>query len=261
MRALYQGRNVEVREEGSGPPLVLVHGYPLDGDMWTEVSRLLARTFRVLRPDLPARRDTPHPASPSVADYASWISAVAEGAGPAVGVAAFSMGGYVTLELLRRKPAFVRAAALLDTRADADDDAAREARSAAIFTAREMGPAAVSDRMLPKLLSPASLRDPALFAAVRAITRRQNPNSLENDLLAMRNRPDSSGFLREIAIPCLVMRGGLDAITPAAAAEALAKGIPGARLITVEGAGHLTPMERPAEVAAALDEFFGKALG
>jgi pimeloyl-ACP methyl ester carboxylesterase len=95
---------------------------------------------------------------------------------------------------------------------------------------------------------------------VRAITRRQNPNSLENDLLVMQGRPDSTEFLEEIGIPCLVVRGSLDAITPAAAAEAMAKRIPGARLVTIEGAGHLTPMEKPAEVAAALGELFEKAL-
>lgn len=260
MRARYQGRNVEVREEGSGPPVILVHGYPLDGDMWSPVSRILARRFRVLRPDLPARRDTPHPVSPTIAEYASWVSTVAESAASPAGIAGFSMGGYVVLDLLKRKPAFLRAAALVDTRADSDDESTREARNGAIFTAREMGPSAVSDRMLPKLLSPAALRDRDTASAVRAITRRQNPNSIENDLLAMQNRPDSSESLAEIAVPCLIVRGSLDSITPASAAETLAKRIPNARLVTIEGAGHLAPMENPAEVAAALGEFFEKTL-
>ena len=260
MRTLYQGRRIEVREEGNGPPVVLVHGYPLDGDMWSPVSRILARKFRVLRPDLPSRRDTPHPVSPAVAEYASWISAVAESAGSPAGIAGFSMGGYVLLDLLKRKPSFVRAAAFVDTRADADDEKTRAARNAAIFTAREMGPTAVSDGMLPKLLSPAGRSDREIASEVRAITRRQNPNSLENDLLVMQGRPDSREFLAEIGIPCLVVRGSVDAITPASAAEEMAKRIPGARLVTIEGAGHLTPLEKPAEVAAALGEFFEKAL-
>ena len=260
MRARYQGRSVEVREEGNGPPVVLVHGYPLDGDMWSPVSRILARRFRVLRPDLPARRDTPHPPSPTIAEYASWISTVAESAGAPAGIAGFSMGGYVVLDLLTRKPAFLLAAALVDTKADSDDEAARAARGAAIFTAREMGPSAVSDRMLPKLLSPSALSDRITASAVRAITRRQNPNSIENDLLAMQNRPDFGESLAAIAVPCLVVRGSLDSITSASAAERMAKRIPGARFAAIEGAGHLTPMEKPAEVAALLGEFFEKAL-
>jgi pimeloyl-ACP methyl ester carboxylesterase len=121
-----------------------------------------------------------------------------------------------------------------------------------------MGPAAVSDRMIPKLLSPAGLQKPELVSSVRAITRRQNPNSLENDLLAMQNRPDSTAALPEISIPCIVVAGSADSITPRAAMESMAKGIPGARLLVIEGAGHLTPMEKPEEVAAALGDLFEK---
>jgi 3-oxoadipate enol-lactonase len=260
MRAPYQGRNVAVHEEGSGPALVLVHGYPLDSDLWGPVSRILARNFRVLRPDLPARRDTPHPAAPTITEYASWISTVAESAGGPAGIAGFSMGGYVVLELLKRKPTFIRAAALVDTRAEADDESARAARNAGIFTAREMGPAAVSDGMFPKLLSPAARKDRDLESRVRSITRRQSPNSLENDLLAMRDRPDSTESLSQISIPCLVMVGSLDTITPPALAEKMVNRIPHARLVTIQGAGHLTPMEKPEEVAAALSDFFSANL-
>lgn len=260
MRAPYQGRNVEVREEGTGPAIVLVHGYPLDGDMWAPVSRILSRKFRVLRPDLPARRDTPHPTFPTIAEYASWILPVVRSAN-AGGIAGFSMGGYVVLHLLGQNPDGIRAAALIDTRAGADDEAARLGRNGAIFTAREMGPATVSDRMIPKLLSARGLKDRRLAESVRAITRRQNPNSLENDLLAMRDRPDSSPFLGKIGIPCLVVSGTDDAISPPSVMKSMAEAIPNARFVSIEGAGHLTPMEKPEEVAAALGEFFGKALG
>ena len=165
MRAKYQLRNVEVREEGSGPLVVLIHGYPLDGDMWSEVSSRLAAGFRVLRPDLPSRRETPHPTQPGMKDYAAWIGAVIEAAGGPAGVAGFSMGGYVLFELLRRKPETVAAAAFVDTQAGADDAAVRAARDAAIFTAREMGPLAVTERMIPRLLSVEALRDERLVSA------------------------------------------------------------------------------------------------
>jgi pimeloyl-ACP methyl ester carboxylesterase len=259
MRTPYQGRNVEVREEGSGPAIVLVHGYPLDGDMWIPVSQILSKRFRVLRPDLPARRDTPHPASPTIAEYASFILSVAQSA-KAAGIAGFSMGGYVVLHALAGNPDGIRAAALIDTRAEPDDENARAARNAALFTAREMGPAAVSDRMIPKLLSARALKNRALVESVRTITRRQNPNSLENDLLAMKSRPDSSGVLPRIGIPCLVISGTDDAISPPAVMKAMADAIPGARFVSIEGAGHLAPMEKPEEVAAALGDFFSEKL-
>ena len=260
MRAKYQTRNVAVREEGAGPAVVLVHGYPLDGDMWSDVSRRLAPKFRVLRPDLPSRRDTPHPPRPSLAEYAAWIGAVIDAAGGRAGVAGFSMGGYVLFELLRARPETVAAAAFVDTQAGADDAKGREARNRAIFTAREMGPSAVSDRMVPKLLSAGGRSRPDLVARVRAIVRRQNPNSIENDLLGMRDRADSTASLGSIRVPALVVVGSEDAITPPAKAEEIAKGIPGAALVAIPGAGHLSPMENPDAVASALSAFFDKAL-
>lgn len=260
MRAKYQLRNVQVREEGAGPAVVLVHGYPLDGDMWEDVSHRLAARFRVLRPDLPSRRETPHPAQPTVGEYAGWIESVIAAAGGKAGVAGFSMGGYVLFELLRRKPEAVAAAAFVDTQSGADDASAREKRNRAIFTAREMGPAAVSERMVPLLLSAAGRSDAALVARVRAMVRRQNPNSIENDLLAMRDRPDSLPSLGAISVPVLVVAGTDDAITGPDKAQAIADGISGAELVRIEGAGHLSPMENPGAVADAMTRFFEKTL-
>jgi len=260
MRAKYQFRNVQVREEGSGPAILLVHGYPLDGDMWEDVSTRLASRFRVLRPDLPSRRDTPHPPQPTIAEYARWIGAVIDAAGGRPGVAGFSMGGYVLFELLRQKADAVAAAAFVDTQAGADDEAGRGARNRSIFTAREMGPSAVSERMVPLLLSRAGAEDPSLVARVRAMVRRQNPNSIENDLLAMRDRPDSQPSLSAISVPALIVVGAEDRITPREKAEAMARGIRGSRLVEIGGAGHLAPMEKPGDIATALADFFGEHL-
>jgi 3-oxoadipate enol-lactonase len=77
----------------------------------------------------------------------------------------------------------------------------------------------------------------------------------------MRDRPDSTEFLPQIAVPTLIIVGERDALTPPADSEAMAAAIPGARLVTVPGAGHLTPMERPKAVFEALAEFFAAALG
>lgn len=258
MRASYQLRNVLVREEGAGPLVVLVHGYPLDGDMWEDVSRRLANRFRVLRPDLPSRRDTPHPMQPTMAEYARWIAAVIEAGGGKAAVAGFSMGGYVLFELLRQKPQSVVAAAFVDTQAGPDTPETREARNRSLQTAREMGPGAVSEAMIPRLLSKRGRSDTALVGRVRAMVRRQNPNSLENDILSMRDRADSFPSLPSIAVPSLAVVGSEDEITPPEKSETMVRAIPGARLERIDGAGHLSPMERPDEVAAALGAHFEK---
>jgi len=75
-------------------------------------------------------------------------------------------------------------------------------------------------------------------------------------LAAMRDRPDSSPLLAELAgVPTLVMVGEEDALTPPDVARSIADRIPGARLVTIPGSGHLPPVERPVETTRALLEF------
>jgi pimeloyl-ACP methyl ester carboxylesterase len=114
--------------------------------------------------------------------------------------------------------------------------------------------------MPPKLLSAASLGRRDLLERVQRMISRQKPETIAADLVAMRDRSDSIEFLPRIAVPTLVVVGELDALTPPSDSEALAEAIPGARLVSVPGAGHLTPMERPKAVAEALGEFFSAGL-
>jgi pimeloyl-ACP methyl ester carboxylesterase len=259
----WKGQPARIREMGNGPAVVLVHGYPLDGAMWSGVARILSRAFRVLKPDLPGRGETPAESGATIADYADFLDAVVRELAAPAGLAAFSMGGYAALALLERPPDSLRAVALVDTRASADDDAGKAKRDEAIATVRSPagGVAAIADAMVPRLLAPASLQNRDLVERVQRIIRRQTPKTVEADLTAMRDRPDRRGELARIAIPALVVVGDADALTPPADAQLMAGSISGARLVTIPGAGHLTPMERPGAVAAALGEFFGATLG
>ena len=260
MNLEWKGQPVAVRELGQGPAVVLVHGYPLDGAMWSGVARALSTRFRVFKPDLPGRGENPTLPAGSIDDYAGFIGAIlAQLPGPA-GLAGFSMGGYVAFGLLRKGAANVGALALLDTRASADDDAGRAARDAAIAAVRSEGAAAIVDGMVGKLLSPASLQNASLVERLRRIVLRQKPETLESDLTAMRDRPDATELLARLAAPTLVLAGVEDAITPPAESETMAAAIPGARYVPIPATGHLTPMERPGAVAAALAEFFAENL-
>lgn len=260
MRMEWSGRPADVREIGKGPAVILVHGYPLDGAMWSGVARALSTRFRVLKPDLPGRGNTEAPAPNGIEGYADFVETIVGSLEGPVGLAGFSFGGYISLAFLKRRPEKVRALALVDTRASADDEAGRTKRDETIAAVRTSGVAPVLEAMPAKLLSPESLARPDLLERVQRIISRQTPETVEADLAAMRDRPDSTGFLREISIPTLVVVGERDILTPPADSEAMAAAIPGAQLVTVPGTGHLAPMERPKAVAESLAEFFGAAL-
>ena len=260
MRVEWSGNGIDVREAGAGPSVVLLHGYPLDGAMWSGVARTLSARFRVFKPDLPGRGENPVAAPDSIEGYADFLGALAGALPPPVGIAGFSMGGYVTLALLQRRPAGLGALALVDTRAEADDDEGKKKRDEAIASVRSGGVAKIADAMVPRLLAEGAVSNRDLVDRLRRIILRQKPETVEADLNAMKGRRDSTDILAGISVPTLVLVGEQDALTPPAFSEKMAAAIPGARLVRIPGAGHLTPMERPGAVAAALGDFFGSSL-
>ncbi|HEV3231963.1 MAG TPA: alpha/beta fold hydrolase [Candidatus Dormibacteraeota bacterium] len=234
--------------------LLLVHGFPLDSRMWRAQVEGLAGVRTVLAPDLAGHgADRSAPAT-SLDGMARHLAGVLDAAGiDAVDLGGLSMGGYVVFAFLRLFPERVRSLALIDTRPGADTEAGRAGRDALAAAIREHGAAAARDAMLPKMFAgPAS-------EAVRAETERmmleQPPGTLVADVLAMRDRPDSTPDLAGIAVPTLVVVGAGDVITPPAEAEAMVAAIPGARLELIPGAGHLAPVEQPDAVNAALRRF------
>lgn len=245
---------------GEGPAVVLVHGYPLDGAMWSGVARAMSGRFRVLKPDLPGRGETAAASEGRIDEYADFVGAILDALPSPSGLAGFSMGGYVALALARRKPANFAALALVDTRAAADDDAGMAKRNEAIAMVRSEGVAAIAEAMVPRLLASSSLSNADLVERLKRIMLRQKPETVAADLAAMRDRPDSRDGLADIAIPTLVVVGDGDTLTPPADSRAMVDAISGARLVTVPAAGHMTPMERPGAVAAALGDFFAGAL-
>ena len=74
-------------------------------------------------------------------------------------------------------------------------------------------------------------------------------------LRANQTRPDMRAHLGRISVPTLIISGAEDRLTPPAQGEALHRGIAGSNFFTLDGCGHLSPLERPAEVAALLAKF------
>ena len=236
----------------TGVPVLLLHGFPLDHGMWSEPERVLAAAgFRVLAPDLRGMGKGPPGKGPgTMAAYAGDVLRLADRAGlRRFGLAGFSMGGYVALEVARRAGDRLLGLALVDSRMEADSEEGRKGRQAMMQKVREQGPQALVDAMLPKMLTPAAPAE--AVERVRAAMLRTPIDGAVHALEAMAARPDSTATLRALACPVLVVVGEQDAITPQDAARAMAQAAPNARLVVVPGA-HLTPVESPGAVADAM---------
>jgi pimeloyl-ACP methyl ester carboxylesterase len=99
--------------------------------------------------------------------------------------------------------------------------------------------------MAQKVFTPSTDRD--VIQTLRAIASEQSPLAAKAALAMMRDRPDATDSLPSIAVPTRVVVGTADAVTPPSDAEFMARAIPGAQLVSIEGAGHFSNVERPEE--------------
>ena len=237
-----------------GPPLVLIHGFPLDGRIWADVAAITSRTCLTIVPDLRGFGGSAGAAGGFTIDsLAEDVHALLEEreALPAV-VAGLSMGGYVALSLARAHSSDLAGLALVDTRAGAEDEAGKRKRMESIALLQREGPPALADQMLPNLLADVSVgRDPDLRRRVRDMMLSVPAETMEQSLLAMRDRSDQAEMLAALKVPLAVVVGAEDKVTPVTAAQEMAGSRP-ASLTIIPSAGHLTPVEQPAAVAEAL---------
>lgn len=244
-------------DAGSGVPLVFLHAFPMNKAQWRPQLHGLSSHARCLAPDLRGFGESDVRGPYTMDRYADDVVAFLDGLGiDTAVVAGLSLGGYIALALWWRHPERVRALILADTRATADSDADRERRAGLIARVRAEGSASLVETILPVLLGPTSIsRDPGLPDAVQRMIEGAPPEGVAGALDAMRYRPDSSAMLGAISVPTLGLVGAEDAVTPPAEMTAMCRRIPKARLVRIQGAGHLSNLERPAAFNAAVSEF------
>ena len=225
--------------------LVLVPGLLCDERLWRHQAADLADLAgRVLIPDV-----TGHD---SVAGIARDIL---HDAPERFALAGLSMGGYVSLEIMRQAPERVEALALLDTSARPDTPEQTEARLALVGLARAGRFDEVWQGLLPRVVHPDRVEEPGIRSDVRAMAHAVGPEGFERQERAIIGRPDSRPDLPGISCPSLVLCGCEDALTPPHLHEELADGIPGASLHQIENCGHLSTLERPEVVTGAMREW------
>lgn len=228
--------------------LLLIHAFPLDARMWGS----LASAEGVTAPSLPGFGGTePPPAGVlSMAVAAERCRRAVDDAGfDRVVVAGLSMGGYVAFELWRTMPDRIAGLVLANTKAEADAPEGAAARRALAERLSREGNVLVDSP--PPLLGERA--DDATRSQVRDWIADQPPEAIAAAALGMADRPDSSGDLARISVPTLVITSDLDSLIPPEVTAEIAAKVPGARLVTIEGAGHLSRVERP-------DEFDGLLL-
>ena len=165
------------------------------------------------------------------------------------------MGGYVAFEIVRQAPERVARLALLSTSARLDESEISERRRRQIALAQDGRLGAVADMQFAQLVHRSRLHDEGLQTLVRLMADETGVEAFIRQQTAIIGRADSRADFADIACPTLVVVGDGDELIPPEHSAEIADGIPGARLVTVAECGHLSTLERPAQVTAALTEW------
>lgn len=231
---------------GSRDALVLVPGLLCDEALWDHQVRHLGEIA-----DIQVASTTGHDTLDGM------VAAILALAPTRFSLAGLSMGGYISMEVMRAAPERVRRLALLDTSGRPDTPEQSDGRRAMLAASQAGEFKGITRRLLGQFVHPSRLGEAALTEAIMAMTARVGPDSFrrqQNALIPAR-AVDRRPYLREFRCPTLVMCGREDVLTTVEMHEEIAGLIPGARLALIEECGHMSTMERPQAVTALLRDW------
>jgi pimeloyl-ACP methyl ester carboxylesterase len=232
--------------------LLLIHGFPLDRRIWKEMAPRLPAPLTIVDPDLPGCGKTPL-SSPTMTmdDYARHLFQLMDGKGvQKFHVAGHSMGGYILLAMLRMSPERIAGGALVSSRALPDNEDGRKVRETVAQRAEKEGSGFLVSTMPEKAVG--NEPPPGVIDTLRMVIKDATPKGIAAMARGMAARPDATPGLGKIACPVVVFAGRQDKIVPPAESEAMAKAIPGAKLVWCERSGHMPMLEEPDLVAREL---------
>jgi pimeloyl-ACP methyl ester carboxylesterase len=262
------GRRVRFVRQGSGPPLVLLHGFASSIYTWKDVLPLLAQEHDVVALDFPGFGQSDCPSDLSFDEYPAVVLGLLDRLGLSrASLVGNSMGGAVAVAVAAEQPLRVERLVLLDAAGFNLDE---KDRPAAIRLVGSGPVAAVLDRLpLRRLIVGMSLRqvffDDALVTRERIdeylepVLRGGTPQAIRS-LLASRSLHPATveGLLAKVVAPALIVWGREDEWIPLRDAGRFAAALPGSRVVVLDRCGHMPQEERPAEVARHIGAFLAE---
>ena len=249
---------------GSGPPVVLLHPFPVDHQFWTSALLSMLGRYQVILPDLRGHGDSdigegPATMQKQASDIARVMDALQLGRAALAGV---SIGGYSLFEFWRRFRGRAAALVLMDTKATADAAEARNTRLQTAADVSERGTEAFIESMLTKVIGETTRRTrPDLVEAARKMMLRMSPEDVSQVQRGMAERPDSIATVKTINVPTLIVTGDEDTLTPVADAEVMRQNISGSQIKIIQKAGHYAAFEQPEEAGRMLRQFLDSMHG
>lgn len=236
---------------------MLLHAFPLSHLIWKGLQP--PPGYRLLLPDFPGFGFSPlAPSGFTLSEAAQALEdhLIDQGIREPFILGGISMGGYWAMEYLRRYPERANGILFISTRPGVDKPEARQNRLLMADKVLNEGVEYLVAAMIPGLLGKITLSDkPEVADQIAKWIRQTHAGGIALAQRAMAQRRDQADLLPSLKARTLILAGREDGLIPATEAEAMARAIPVSRLRVLEKAGHLVPLEEPAEFQKILDEF------
>ena len=256
--------NIAYQILGTGAPVVLLHPFPANHELWIPAAQALVSRYQVILPDLRGHGDSGAGEGPATmekhaADLARIVDHAEVGRAPFAGV---SIGGYALFEFWRRYRGRVAALALFNTKAQTDAPEARSGRLQAAADVLERGTGPFFESMIPKLLGKTTRESrPDLVDGALRMMRKMSPANVAQVQRGMAERPDSVPDLKTINVPVLLVTGDEDVMTGPPEADLMRQNLPHSEMKIIRRAGHYSHWEQPVEAGQMLRQFFDSVYG
>ena len=236
---------ISYTDNGSGKPLVLIHAFPSDQQLWSPQIEVLKKHFRIITLDLWGfGQSSPTDGKAiTMTQYADEVNTLLEHLQIKHAIiGGESMGGYITLAFLNKYPQKVDALILADTQSISDNADTKKKREALAQEVLTQGTENLTKGFLPQALSPQASEKTKLF--LMDMMERQSAKGIASALRGMALRQDMSKTLAATSLPVLILTGKEDKLILAKQSEdmhALAKN---SQLVVINNAGHLSSLEQ-----------------
>jgi pimeloyl-ACP methyl ester carboxylesterase len=252
-----RGARIAFEDLGTGDPVLFIHGHPFNRSMWKAQAAFFADRYRLLLPDLRGYGEsdgegTRNMLDEMALDLAHLLDALHIDKAVLCGL---SMGGQIALDFYRMFPARVRALVIADSDARGETPESLQRRMALAANIDRIGMRQYTDEHIHEYIAPASLKNKAVYDHLYGMMTTTRASAAVAAHRGRAERRDHLDVLDRVAVPTLLVVGSEDFFTPEPVMALMRERIPGARLVSIPGAGHLPNMENPGAFNEALDVF------
>ncbi len=256
----WQGKKVVYRTTGTGRPVLLLHGFGEDGQIWNEQISALNESYTLIIPDIPGSGESEFIEGADIDMYADVVKKILEAeavsASKPVAFIGHSMGGYVALAFAEKYPQYLAGLGLFHSSAYADTEEKKQTRRKAIVFIEENGAGAFLQTAIPGLFSEGFRQaQPEKVQAMVAAGQQFTNTALVQYYQAMIDRPDRTTILRNITRPVLFVIGQYDTAVPMQASLEQSHLPQLSHVHILRNSGHMGMWEEPKSVNKLLQDY------